>query len=43
MAVGKERVVRDIDTMRIGPHRDDLAQHREAAKAGIEYQDCRDG
>ena len=36
MAVGKERVVGDIDIMRVGSRGDDLAQHRESAKAGIE-------
>ena len=41
MAIGKERIVRDVDIMRIGPRRDDLTQHREAAKAGIEHQNRR--
>ena len=42
MAIGEERIVRDIDVMRIGPRRDDLTQHREAAKAGIEHENCRE-
>ena len=36
VAVGKERVVGDIDVVRVGPGADDLAQDREAAKAGVE-------
>ena len=42
MAIGKEGVVGDIDIMRVGPRRDDLTQHREAAKAGIEYENRRE-
>ena len=38
MAVGKERVIGDIDVMRIGPRADDLTQHGEAAEAGIEHR-----
>ena len=41
VAVGKERVVGDIDIMRVGPRADDLTQYREPAKAGIEYQNRR--
>ena len=41
VAVGKERIVGDIDIVRVGPRRDDLTQHREAAKAGIEHQNRR--
>ena len=36
MAIGKERIVRDIDVVRVGPGVDDLAQDRKAAKAGVE-------
>ena len=36
MAIGKERIVGDIDVMRVGPGADDLAQDREPAKAGVE-------
>ena len=39
VAVGKERIVGDINVVRIGPGADDLAQDREAAKAGIEDKD----
>src|SRR5580693_2405023 len=38
VAVGKERVVGDINIMRIGPCADNFAQHREAAEAGIEQE-----
>ena len=41
MAVGKERIVGDIDIMRVRPRGDDLTQYREAAKAGIEHQNRR--
>ena len=36
VAIGEEGVVGDIDIVGIGPRADDLAQDREAAKAGIE-------
>jgi hypothetical protein len=36
MAVGEERVVGDIDEVRVVSRRHDLAQHGEAAEAGIE-------
>ena len=36
VAVGKAGVVGDIDVTRIGPRRRDLAEHGEAAEAGIE-------
>ena len=39
MAIGKERIVGDIDVVRVRPGADDLAQDREAAKAGIEDED----
>ena len=39
MAVGKERVVGDIDVVRVGPGADDLTQDGEAAKAGVEHED----
>jgi hypothetical protein len=39
MAIREERVVGDIDIMRIGPGPDDLTQNREAAKAGVEDED----
>ena len=39
VAIGKERIVGDIDVVRIGPGADDLAQDREAAKAGVEDED----
>ena len=38
VAIGKERIVGDIDVMRVGPRADDLTQYREAAKAGVEHQ-----
>ena len=41
MAVGKERVIRDINIMRIRPCADDLTQNGETAKTGIEYQNRR--
>ena len=40
-AVGKQRVVRRIDEPRIGPRARDLAEHGQAADAGIEHQDAR--
>ena len=39
VAIGKERIVGDIDIVRVGPGADDLAQDREAAKAGVEDED----
>ena len=39
--VGKERVVGDIGIAGVRAQLDDLAEHREAAEAGIEYQDGR--
>ena len=39
VAVGKKRVICDIDVMRVGPGADNLAQDREAAKAGVEDED----
>jgi hypothetical protein len=41
MAVGKERIVGDVDIMRVRAGLDDLTQYREPAKAGIEYQNRR--
>ena len=41
VAIGEERVIGDIDVMRVGPGADDFAQHREAAKAGIEQENRR--
>ena len=41
LAVGKQRIVRRIDEARIGPRARDLAEHRQAADAGIEHQDLR--
>ncbi len=35
VAVGKERIVGDIDLVRVRPGADDLTQDREAAGAGI--------
>jgi hypothetical protein len=39
VAIGKERIVGDLDVVRVGPGADDLAQDREAAKAGVEDED----
>ena len=39
VAIGKERIVGDIDVVRVGPGADDLTQDREAAKAGVEDED----
>ena len=39
VAIGKERIVGDIDIVRVRPGADDLAQDREAAKAGVEDED----
>ena len=36
MAVGKERVVGDVEIVRVGPYLDDLAVDRKAAETGIE-------
>ncbi len=41
MAIGKERIVGDINVMRIRPRPDDFTQYREPAKAGIEHQNRR--
>ena len=41
VAVGKERIVGDIDIMRVGPRPDDFAQDREAAEAGVENENRR--
>jgi hypothetical protein len=41
VAVRKKSVVRDIDEMRIRPRSHNLAQHGEAAEAGIEDKDGR--
>ena len=41
VAVGKERIVRDINVMRVGARPDDFTQYREPAKAGIEHQNRR--
>ena len=41
VAIGEEGVVGDIDVMRVGTGADDLAQDREAAKAGIEHENRR--
>jgi hypothetical protein len=41
MAIGEERIVGDIDVMRIGPGADDFTQHRETAKPGIEQENRR--
>jgi hypothetical protein len=38
-AIGKERIVGDINVVRVGPGADDLAQNRKAAKAGVEDED----
>ena len=43
VAVGKERIIGDIDIMRVGPRTDDFTQYREPAKAGIEYENRRRG
>ena len=42
-AVGKERVVGDVDEARVRPRLRDLAEHGEAAEAGIEDQNGRGG
>ena len=39
--VGKEGVVGDIDATGVRARIDDLAQHRQPAKAGIEHEDGR--
>ena len=39
LAIGKQRIVRRIDEARVGPRLRDLAEHRQAADAGIEHQD----
>ena len=39
MAIGKERIVGDVDVVRVGPGADDLAQDRKAAKAEVEDED----
>ena len=41
VAVGKERVVGDINIMCVRPCLDDLTQYREASQAGIEYENRR--
>ena len=41
MAVGKERVVGDIDVVRVGPGADDLPQDGEAAKTEVEHENRR--
>jgi len=41
VAVREERVVGDINIMRVRARGDDLAQHREPAEAGIEYENRR--
>ena len=41
VAVWKERVVGDIDIMRIRARLDDLAHDREPAKAGIKHENDR--
>jgi hypothetical protein len=41
MAVGEERIIGDKDVVRVRPHRDDLTQYREPAKAGIEHENGR--
>jgi len=41
VAVGKKRIVRDINVVRVRTCPDDFTQYREPAKAGIEYQNRR--
>ena len=38
-AIGKERIIRDVDETRIRTRLYDLAEHREAAQSGIENED----
>ena len=39
-AVGKERIVGDVDDARVRPRRLDLAKNREASQAGVEHENC---
>ncbi len=41
MAIGKKRIVRDVDVMRVRPRPDDLTKHGETAETGIEHQNGR--
>jgi hypothetical protein len=41
MAIGKERVIGDVDVMRIRPGVNDFTQDRETAQAGIEQENRR--
>ena len=43
LSVGKQRVVRRVDELRIGTRARDLAEHGQSADAGIEHEDFRCG
>ncbi len=42
VTIGKARVVGEIDVARVGARPHDLAEHGEAAEAGIQQQDGRE-